>query len=266
MTNLNPKLLSRIQKLLALADPERNDSQAQIEAALNKVGELLQQHSITMQDVEGYEPEKELVCEVVQLWKLPNEGTLLERKHNQWLIDLGDGIGYANYCNTFHSWSATTYIGRKQDVQIASFMLENLFQRLIALSHQEMKQYMADYKEQHGKSAWHTWGHRHPKVWRRSWLEGAASALESRLCKPRQDAYWKAYRSQDENSTAIISLHNDALRKFTQEQFPKLKSLGNNQIAQSGGHGWSAGHKVGKEIEIQQGIDKARGTETPRLE
>jgi hypothetical protein len=264
MTDLNPKLLSRIQKLLALADPERNDSQAQIEAALNKVSELLQQHSITMQDVEGYEPEKELVYERVPLWKIDDEGTLIRRKHNQWLVDLSEGIGYANYCETLFSPRGATFIGRKQDVQIASFMLENLFQRLITLSKQEMYHYMQDFKEQYGQSAWHTWGDRHPKVWRRSWLEGATIALRRRLKKPRWDTELEAKTENDKKSTAIVSMHQNALKAFVEKQFPGINEL--EETVEVCSHGWLEGHKAGKEIDIQQGIDKTGEVEIPRLE
>lgn len=256
---MDNKLLERIQKLLALADPEKNDSQAQIEAALEKVGELLAKHSLTMEQVQSHQKPAEIKHERVFERYRNTDGTLLGDKWNKWFVDLAEAVAFANYCQALHAPSMANFIGREQDVKIAAFMFDNLFHRLVALSRQEMKRYTEEYKAEHGESAYRQWGSRHPKIWRRTWLEGAVSGLYSKLTKDRREKQWEAFRQKNQ-AYALIVQHDKAIQVYLDEIFPHLKDkpgLTDERIAEAQGSAdaWLKGNDKGKDLGIQQGVE-----------
>jgi len=196
---------------------------------------------------------------------------MLTGKWNRWVVDLGEAVGYANYCKTLHSPGGPTFIGRERDVKIASFMFDSLFHRLVALSRQKTKQYATDYRVEHGKSAWQQWGDRHPKRWRRAWLDGAVLSISSRLRKARWEEEKEAALQRKESEEAaskyaLITAHDAALERYVDEVMPwirKRPGLTDERIEEVEGasDGWLDGHAAGEDLAFQQGVD---GTRTNR--
>jgi hypothetical protein len=145
--NLDPKLMARLQKILALAD--NNPNEAEAEAAMAKAQELMAEHNLTMSMVVsagGAESETRLKSEV-KLSHGNGRGAMY-----QYQRDLMAAIAEANFC--FHlirtvgrefnystsRWSAGkkmhVLIGRESNVVSATLMFDYLnetMERLVPL-------------------------------------------------------------------------------------------------------------------------------------
>jgi hypothetical protein len=257
---MDNRLLERIQKLLALADPTKNDSQAQVEAALEKVTKLLAENDLTMEEVKHHQPKEDIIEQFVGIFK--HDGTLIGKNHNKWLFDLIDHIAYANYCKPLFSPKGGVFVGKEKDVKIASFMLDNIAYRLIAISREEMNQYMKEYRERTGLHPWRdSYGSRHPRIWRREWLEGAVSALGRKLREDRKSKELAAYLAQQEGNDqkfALITTHNQTLDSFVKETRPNIKTVNHDKMIEANGipEAYNKGHKTGESLAIQQGLEE----------
>ena len=250
----NEKLIERIKKLLALADPEKNDSQAQIEAALDKVAQLLEEHNLTMEQVEAHEGHRPITKEFVGVWREADH-TLYRNIHNHWLVRLGEGIAYANYCIALYGHESVSFIGRAEDVKIASFMFSNLFGRLVAISKVEMHQYMEEYRECTGQSAWRAYGYKNARRYRKEWLEGAAVAIGKRLKAMRQEKLRTIVHNKDEERMAIEVAHDKALNQWLEEHMPWVKPMERVQYANGPQEAWKEGYDTGNKLQFQSGIE-----------
>lgn len=250
------KILGTIKKLLALADPEVNDSQAQIEAALEKVSALLHKHGLAMSDVETYEAESEIVMQHGYFGdKDHHQGTLVKEKHSKWFLSMGEAVAYANYCRGLYSPNGISFVGRPQDVEMASYMFDQLFDRLVALSGVAMEGHKGALREEGFKNPYHAWGHKHPRIWRRRWLEGCAIGLSSALCKPRRDHEWAQFRARGDR--AVMVMHNDALDACIARGMPG--TIGDDDIEKLyGAESFMEGHDAGEKISVRDGLGAAR--------
>ncbi len=255
----NDKVLARIKKLLALADPDANDSQAQIEAALAKVAELLHKHGLAMSDVEAYRAESEIVIRYGSYHrKADHQGTLVGGKHSEWFLSLGEAVAYANYCRGLYSTQSVSFVGRPQDVEMAAYMFDQLFDRLVALSGVAMEGHKNALRLKGFANPYHAWGHEHPRLWRRRWLEGCALGLSLVLCKPRRDHEWKQFRSRNKsaNSKALVSLHEDALSAHIERARPNLETIGDDDTEELyGAQSFTEGYEAGSDISVRDGLN-----------
>lgn len=256
----NDKILERIRKLMALADPTKNDSQSQVEAAMEKVAELLVKHNLTEREVTEAEIKSAMSHERVWVNYRTDDGALLADQYNEWLVLLVRHVAYANYCHYLVSPRGGTFIGKAQNVEIAQYMFDSLVNRLLALSKQETKAYEAVYYQEHGDTAYKSYGGEHPKVWRRTWLEGAVSGVGEKLCKPRRDEELARWERDRKATKALIELNDNAIQAYMDEQFPwlkKKKPLASGQVKTANGT-WSAyesGRAVGRNLSVNKGMD-----------
>lgn len=254
------KLLERIQKLMALADPERNDSQSQVEAASAKVAELLARHGLTVEDVAGFvvKSERTISSERHFFRRKEHKGTLLLKVFDEWLVDLAEAIAFACYCKALHTYSGATFIGKGEDPKIAVFIFSSLGYRLLVLSKEAQNEYSAAYKAKHGVSPWqYAWGRAHPRPWRRAWLEGAVSQLTRRLREARWEKEFSKRASKE--TRALVVQHQKDIEAYFEDQFPKVaakEGIGEDDIHGSQGSrgAWSAGYDKARDIPLQSGL------------
>lgn len=247
------KLLERIQKLMALADPTKNDNRAQVEVAAEKVAELLTKNNLTPKDVTKHEIKSQLI-EGRSEWFLKDDGAMVEG-FNEWFTHLARDVGYANYCRVLYTPRSATFIGKERDVEIAKFMFNNLAFRLIELSKVEVKKYEREYYEAHGDTAYKAYGRHHPKVWRRTWLQGAVDGLSDKLTAPRREKEI-AQRKTDQRDALIVV--DAALQEFIDELYPNLrKKRGFTPNSANGGYDtYNSGRDAGRGLSLQQGVNK----------
>jgi len=256
MSEVDPRLLERLQKLLSLADPEANDSQAQIEAALSKIDELLGRYGLTMAQVKSYEADDVIGKGLTYIKYKEDDGTLISGKFNEWLIILVHGIAYGNHCRCLFTPSGGAFYGRKQDVEVCKFLFDSLTYRLILLSREERDRYCQEYKEDHGRTAWKAWGSSHPRPWRRAWLEGAAQGIAKQFRETRI----AREPPEDESTKAVVVAHDKAIQTWMDENLGPIKNITSSQFAEAQGYRARArGREVGESLQIRSGINGDAG-------
>lgn len=272
--NIDDRLLSRIQKLLALADPQHNDSQAQIDAALVKVSQLLEKHSITMQDVEEYKAgSNELVYSTAPVRKVDLDGVISHDKFDAWVINLGSAIANACYCKAIFGPGILIFVGLKRDVDIACFMMMNLVQRLLNLSDQEARVYRDELREVRKRTddIMIQYKRRKPDyigdtprrlmdpiLWRQNWLEGASMSLGLRISEARRRERRDMQRAAASNTRAIVTLHEDKINDFLKQEMPWVGSdpipEDMYEAALNNAGAYHQGLVAGQKIQIQRGV------------
>lgn len=265
-------LIEKLQKLLALADSEKNDSRAEVEAAMRKVNQLLAENNLTIEQVTAAQTAEEQAISQQLFYAKRSErkDVLLKDKYCDWFLDLGRHIGYATYCDRLLTPTSVTFIGRAADAQVASFLLSNLFHRLVSLSRTAMHQYMADFKAAaiaQGKTGYATnallgHGHDNAKIWRLNWLEGAVQSIGETLRKARQAIEHQPGLKESSRALAIIQTNEAAIADYIQVHYPKAKDVASSKIAYGRYNeaGYEQGRADGKNIEIQSGLNQHTAT------
>lgn len=258
------RLLERIQKLMALADPNANDNQAQVEAAAMKAAELMVKYNLTPKDVSVHEVKSQLTrkCSAF-FWGDKADGALVAG-FNSWFVRLAGDVEYANYCEVLHTPHSAVFIGKERDAEIAEFMFNNLAFRLIVLSKAEVKKYEREYHAKYGDTAYKSYGKHHPKVWRRTWLEGAVAGLSEKLRQPRRDKETAQYMKANKNALIVV---NSALQAYLDEHYPNLKKAKGFE-AKSANGGWDtykSGEDAGRKLSLQQGMTAGESKQMKEL-
>ncbi len=252
-------MIMRIQKLLALADPNANDSQAQITAAMAKVTELLQKYDMTLEQVQAYERQEadsgitedkfagHMAKDVLR------KHILVKDKWTDWFVDLATAVAAVTNCKPLTSQTSATFIGFKRDVELATYLFSSLFNRLVEAAVAATLHYTQDYSRKYHANAMLLHGEQHPWNWRRSWLEGAVHALYCRL----YDSIREQRKQQTVAKSQALVVLDTAIETYVKQSYPKLDTLKNNDLVSSNGamDAWELGHMAGNAMPIQPGLN-----------
>ena len=214
------KIAERIEKLLVLADPTRNDSEGQIMAALQKARELMDKYQISESELSSDEKQREpdLVDECLD--DIGNGRKTIQL----WVLVLCAGL--KTYCdvitvttNNKHSYRV---LGRPDDVilfkQMFSFVREQMIKlKNIAL----LKSYLEVVPNRMSDD-----------MFSRTYLEGMATALKERLKSAAMDR--KNYSMQMQG---LILAKEARAKNFFSEQYPNCGRF-SIRTQEAGAHGY----------------------------
>jgi hypothetical protein len=238
--NFPPTLVSKIEKLLALADPERGATESEAAAASAKIQEILAKYNLELSQLPGKEKEAEIIAYVggYEEWLGKNDGLWVKVLLNE-LINLNGG------CMVNHSRQGQlkhldkfTLIGKKHTIEISLFMLDSVVNRVKILE----------------KKAWNSYtGSTKRGQFRRSFFEGAASMVIAKI----QGQMYQMRETTPEYGVMILSDREKSLAQLN-ELFPETK---NSRVGGSGSKdAQKMGMRAGSQIDLQRGVGSSTKT------
>jgi hypothetical protein len=209
--SVEPKVIERIRKLLALAGNNPNENEAALAAA--RAQELMLQHDLTMESVSTKVDQRTAGIGKSDSMVLRQKG-----KPGGWKVALFACIGQTSGCWVYTSeggkwYDATGYlIGRAQDVEMAHYLYEYLVRELERLQKAYGDRQWAELREYaqfHGISTHDaerdfSAAKRHPLRMKDSWMRGAAEAVITRL----HNEHWE--RNRRSEATAALAVNKEA--------------------------------------------------------
>lgn len=222
-------IISKITRLLALADKGRNNSTHEAEAAAALAAKLMREHRIEgLELVADGETEAEPM-ETVDLYD--GEGP---KKRVSWKSVLAGGLSRANGCRTVNAWRGgwrdprrtLLILGRRDSVQAVGYLYSYLVREVEAVTKRASKGLGRAYAN--------------------SFRLGMASRIASRV----QEAARDHEVQQTTETTALVRRDDLALKDYTKTAFPNLQK---SPIAHSSGFGYGDGQAAGGRVNLQGG-------------
>lgn len=246
-TGLDPKILEKLRKLLALQEKAGTTEEAANAAA--KIRDMLLKYNLDMEAVKRSDPTK--VEEVRQASYNPEDLTM--RHEGKWVTKLTGVIARHNMCQLILTRGDWVYIiGTKSNVQITWFLVEQLVNRLRPMS----REYFARYE-----------GAEKRNTFFRGFFLGAVDGISSTLSKEAAREVYNAkqahtskleQRPLDETQTQAIALTTMLVKEqkrvedYISSNFRlgKGKTIGKSK-SQSGRE---IGYEAGAGMSINKGI------------
>lgn len=209
--SVEPKVIERIRKLLALAGNNPNEHEAAAAAA--RAQELMLQHDLTMETVSTKVDRRTAGIDKGDRMVLREKG-----KPGGWKVALFACIGQTSGCWVFTTeggkwYDATGYlVGRAQDVEMAHYLYDFLVRELERLQKAygdtkwaELREYarfhgITTHQAEQDASAMGE----HPLRMKDSWMRGAAEAVIARL----HNEHWE--RNRRSEATAALAINKEA--------------------------------------------------------
>lgn len=247
------QMITKIQKLLNLAEDNTNEAQAAAAAA--KAQELMTQWAV---DEAALDAASGKQSDPFTSEEVPYLGKTYERWEGSLLMAVGDATSTHPFRN--NKRLVFTFAGRSKDVAIAVYMFCTLRNTLQGLSRRRLSEHGADLKLRTGKSIYNAKQCRvlsgcHPTVYRQrwldSWLRGAEMGVRAKLQEQRQ-------QTTVQNSTALVVVQTRAAEAedWATEKF-KLTPSKASKARKTFSDALGQGIKDGKAIELRKGIAAA---------
>jgi hypothetical protein len=122
------KVLDKIRKLMAKADPERGATKEEAASFAAKAAALLEEHKLSMTDVEFLEMQ---TTDPVREWYVDHTelGLKTKRTRQAWSQTLAAAVARAHGCEILvhRGVNNFTLVGRQQDAEVATYMYHYLF-------------------------------------------------------------------------------------------------------------------------------------------
>lgn len=231
----NVKILERIVKLLALSE---SPNQAEAESAAAKVRSMLIEYNLSMDDVAGLAAKDK--AEIV-------EETIGGLKTNMqtWEVLLAMVIARAMFARSLVGKNVVYFVGRKDDVEVASYTFQFLRTRVQALANTATFEYAAEMRDGGIALPWSVTGSRNPNTWKSSWLKGAVDGIALRLKAERE--------AQAQTVTALAVSREAEIAEYLAAEYGPLgkRRLHNGYVSRGG---YSAGVEAGQGIDVTPGI------------
>ncbi|HZQ11018.1 MAG TPA: DUF2786 domain-containing protein [Anaerolineae bacterium] len=238
---------SLLKKIRALMDKTVENGATVAEAAIAsaKVQELLLKYDLSISEVQDRPEDDPFVTEDIFLQT--EDGKHKWRKERWWL-ELGIAVGEAFFCETLVAAHLVSYIGRKSDVEVATYTFNVLARSLRAISKKARSEYV--------KQKWGTdkqplktmHGSEHPGVWYDSWFDGAVYEIRKKL---REQS--KLFTT-DAKSNALIVLKAEQAEGYARNKYPRAYRASKHSILEDNsgfnGEAYRNGKRVGSSIEI----------------
>ena len=217
---VEPKVIDRIRKLLALAGNNPNEHEAAL--AASRAQELMLEHDLTMASVSTKMDARTTGIERTERKVLRQKG-----KPGGWKVALFNCVGSTSDCWVYASegskyYDATGYlIGRSSDVEMAHYLFDFLVAEMERLQQEFGKTRWAElreYAKHHGISThdaerdFSSMG-RHPLKAKDSWIKGAAETVISTLHSEHYNR-----RNRNEATSALAINKEAAIRDWWAQQ------------------------------------------------
>lgn len=238
------KILSRIQKLLALAT---SNNEAEAALAASKAQTLLVEYNISEEELNGYSNEKsEKVVEI------RTKGKNNQNRSN-WFITLAHTLALPNLCKLLTSGSGgLIWIGKPTNIEVAQYLFDTLSRDLLRIADMQFAIYK--YTNEYNGEAWKTI---HGKTWKNNFYFGAIQTIGERLrANLRQLEY------DHSNLNALVVQNDVELKEYMRNHYPRLTS--NRQNLNINRAAYEAGKATGRSISFGRGVG-AGGASGPKL-
>lgn len=252
MTEDRSRIINVIRKLQALSTSS-NEHEAALAAA--KAAEMLQQHNLSLADIEEANAEKDEPMEM-ETWEV---GGGKGQAQYRWKVKLFFDLAHYNFCRAYHvdtGWTSETHarhrmilVGKAHNREVVLFLYDLLTRQLEAWSkkypvrNETAEAVFAD------RDRFNVWGPR------KSFLFGAVQEISKRLYQQ-----WMAFQYPNgrNNDKALVVVRNEValLDQFEKGQFGKLKSYDakENPAIVLDPYGYGEGQKAGRNIGFQAGV------------
>lgn len=244
MSTVNEKILDKVRKLLALSESS-NVQEAQ--AALAKANKLMNDHNLTMSEVEVREAE----------YLRSDWMDFLTSVMQEWEVMIGCSVGELFNCRTITSPGVRggrkpriSYFGSKLDTEVASFTFDQLRNRIQAMAYTETGKYTAEFKIKYGDSPRYGSGAVHPKTWRTSWINGVARGIKMQI----NEMIAERNRATANPGYAIVVAKDARLEEELNIAMPRRNVI-NHTMSTPGNYSANrSGTHVGLEMDILKGV------------
>lgn len=242
----DPKIIEKIQKLLALAD---SSTPNEASAALVRAQALMEKYNISLSEVEVREAEYqssekiELLTSNIQPWEINLAGIIASNFDCRSLIISG-ARGFRK--------PKVQFFGTKTDTEIASYIFCQLRVRIQTMAYIATGQYTESVKKESGYSPRWSSGRQHPKSWRTSWITGVVEGIGEQLRRSKKDL-----RNQStDQSFAIVNLKDERLEVEFKNAFPSLSQFEQDREIRNFS-AFNTGVNTGRNMGIFDGIEVA---------
>lgn len=234
MNHVPENILERIRKLLAKADPTKNDSQAEIETAMKMAQKLALEYEL---DLEKIQVQEKRIREIFT--KIISADTLAVKNEGSWLQSLITVLGKHNYCVVHFMKRGSKVMslriyGEDHNIEMTGFMFDQLVPRIRTLAKQSYKTYE---------------GFETKNTYIRGFLHGCVIGLNTMLDKLRKEE-----EAANNKVTALILVKENAVNTYLEENSLVAKGTHNSRKLQGGDGQWD-GYVEGKNMTLQKGLN-----------
>jgi hypothetical protein len=245
------RIVSRVQKLMALGDDTRGGSDEETKSALSKAYELMEQYNI--HSVETDRTERDFIVRPVgSRWKkVPTYVKVLSHTISEYYF-----VKYI-FCGSSGQYSKGRYIeffGESQNLDIAEYV----FHYLLTEGERQWKKFQKTETYKNRKfNAETTWtGRCRPTYTKSAFLEGLYRGYESHLSETKESIA-KGHEDElndmaDSKRFLPIGVDDPLLKENYRKQYPNACTWHSSGGSNGEGHG--DGYAAGKKIRVRQGV------------
>lgn len=234
-------ILSRVQKLLALADKNSNVNEAAVATA--KAQGLIEQYNLDQAQIAADKGQTEISSEEINNDFAP----LYEGKRAiSWKSSLAEALSRANNCRVFLVKGNIRIVGKKTGVELTRFLFEYVSGEVERLCDVAIK----SERDESGKTG--------AKTWANNFKLGAVAAVRDTLKTAQAEA-----RSKYEGTQAMAIINNEsmAVDNWLADNM-KLRNKTAHPVADDS-EARVAGYKAGKTIDLSRtGLSTNKNSET----
>jgi hypothetical protein len=239
------RIKRQIQALLSLSQSPNPEEAA---SAASKAQMLIEKYQIDIAAIESEHPDLQLPVGHIDV-RLP--GII----KSDWVIRLSHAIARANLCSVLFNKHSVTFIGRTDNVELATYMMNNLHVQLTNMVRDAVKEHTRKCKAL-GLSV--IGGSNDHQVYRRSWLYGAALEIGKALNDGAEN-----FESSNDGK-AIVDTSAARIRSYIQMTWPRIHSFEKRGIRMNN-EGYANGRKAGAGISVQVAVTAATSSSVRQL-
>ena len=266
-------IFNRIQALLRMAEGNANQHEAAV--AAEKAAQLIRKYNLDADAVRDWSAQPTIGHATVYLhrylpesWRKKNNQrrgsrskrwpptTWYEYGHTEWCVYLAGAVARVCECEApYFSPGSVTFVGRKEQVEQAAFLMGNIFRRLMLMVDAAIKTYAAEYKRENGVSPYQESGFRHPSQFRIGYIEGAAYEIGSKLHDIAREKVVDTPRKRTDGQERALVVLQTAIEKYEEENFARANARMLEPKESTGSaRGYHAGSKDGERFTLQSGV------------
>lgn len=224
----NQKLIERVRKLLALSDQNRNSSESEALAALDKAQSLIAEHGLSMSEIELQE---KLVETVEQKERLTSNkpagwiGMIYRAVYN----DIFNCRYYQTKDRSLKTFKYV-FVVTKSNLELAEYFCSYIIRTINDISDVEMYKYKKAGGTENGKT------------WRSSFCFGCAGRIIERL----EEKYRKSFSPLSQQH-GLMRIQKDAVEKYLEDRGLKIRTKQSGTLKSADGYfsGRDQGNKIG---------------------
>ncbi len=224
---MNDKLIDRVRKLLALSDKTRNTSESEALAALEKAQSLMEEHNLSMSEIELNEKLHEIVEKREQF---------TSNRPSSWVGMIYGAIYNNIFSCTYYQQKDLNrntfkyvFVGTPSNLELANHFCRYIIRAIEDISDLEMYKYKKSGGTENGKT------------WRSSFCYGAAIRVIERL----REKYNKSVANVQQQG--LVRVQKQAVNEYLEKMGIRIKTKQAGTLKSADGYlsGRDAGNNLG---------------------